>query len=530
MLFTSSGSGLQVLGLHPVETVESPALTQQDGTLLAMRVHWQAGSEGGAGPGQKIAVNVGQLVAAYAPGLLTELRIYLSKAWSFQDPTQTASSAAHAEDDPQQKELPNRSAGSMSRVQTVIAGARSTDSTEASLRHDEGEESLQSEKSKNQLLETRTLPPAWLTGGIVLSASMLSLQLGVLSSPGIQAEAFVVSIQRCSMHLGPYKPSARPGSLLGELFSLHKQPLPGTGLRMVLSGLQLSVVTRWLHAASRAGEAEAVLMAAGAEAVSEPIDLLALVTPIAAAVAADSESERQDASDSWVASAAVSPVSMQVSEMQLAAVIAAAQGVQAEIRTSSTEPMQERLTTQLAQVDAKPATWLTGATLRMRGLWLMHSPGGAAQHAAKTDSWQSDSQLASICHAETIAVSLHSSAAQAGVSVIVREPTLAASPDLQLSIPIVELSVKEVPLQTAATESKGGHSDGNAQILQPPIVAAKLPAQADEQPILYIYNIQTQVTSSSVQGIRNGLQVVISLESASFGMCTPQLASLVRQF
>lgn len=326
MLFTSSGSGLQVLGLHPVETVESPALTQQDGTLLAMRVHWQAGSEGGAGPGQKIAVNVGQLVAAYAPGLLTELRIYLSKAWSFQDPTQTASSAAHAEDDPQQKELPNRSAGSMSRVQTVIAGARSTDSTEASLRHDEGEESLQSEKSKNQLLETRTLPPAWLTGGIVLSASMLSLQLGVLSSPGIQAEAFVVSIQRCSMHLGPYKPSARPGSLLGELFSLHKQPLPGTGLRMVLSGLQLSVVTRWLHAASRAGEAEAVLMAAGAEAVSEPIDLLALVTPIAAAVAADSESERQDASDSWVASAAVSPVSMQVSEMQLAAVIAAAQG------------------------------------------------------------------------------------------------------------------------------------------------------------------------------------------------------------
>ena len=511
-----------------MDNVESPALTQQDGTLLAMRVHWQAGSEGGAGPGQKIAVHVGQLFAGYPPGFLTELRTYLSAVWISQEVTQTAFSAAHAVDS---KQHLDRTAGSMSRLQNVAAGPRSIDSTEASLRHDEGVGPSQSEENPKQLLESTALPPAWLTGGIALSASVLSLQLGVLSSPGTQAEAFLVSIERCSMHLGPYKPSARPGSLLSELFSLHKQALPGAGLRVALSGIQLSVATHWLHSVSRAGEAEAVLMAAGAEAVSEPIDLLALVTPVAAAVAAGTEPGRQEASDSWVASAAVSPVSMQLSGMQLAAVIAAAQGVQAEIKSGFAEPMQERTLTQPAQNDRQPITWLTGAAVHVQGLWLMHSPGGAVRHAAKLGAWQSDSRPASICHAETIAVSVQSSAAQSGMSVTVREPTIAVSPGLQLSIPAVELSIEDTPQPPAASESEGGLSNADAHKWQGPTTKVEIPAQAaDGYPILYIHNIQTQVIFGSAQGDRLGNQVATTLESVSFGLCPSQLASLVRPF
>ena len=521
---------MQVLGLHPVDNVESPALTQQDGRLLAMRVHWQAGSEGGAGPGQKIAVHVGQLFAAYAPGLQTQLMTYLSEVWIIQDPTQTASSAAHAHDHAQQEAAPGSFVGSMSKVQTMTAGAGASDSTKASLGHDEGQGPSQSDDSPTQLLASRASPPAWLTGGITLSASVLSLQLGVLSSPGTQAEAFLVSVERCSVHLGPYKPSARPGSLLGELFSLHKQPLPGAGLRVALSGIQLSLATRWQHAASRAGEADAALMAAGAVAVSEPIDLLALVTPVAAA--ADSESEKQEASDSWVVSAAVSPVSMRLSGTQLAAVVGAAQAAQAEFKSGLSEPVQEYSLPQPVQADMQPATWLTGAAVHMRGLWLMHSPGGAAQHAAKLDAWQSDSRPASICHAETIAVSMQSSAAQSGVSVTVRQPTLAASPDLQLSIPIVELSLEEVPLPPAASESEGGLPEGDAHtLLQPTAVEMDVPAQAaNEHPILYTDNVQIQMSSSSAQGDRTGLQIATTIESVSFGMCPSQLTSMVRPF
>lgn len=518
-----------MLGLHPVEAVESPALTQQDGSLLAARMHWQAGSEGGAAPGQKVAVHVGQLSAIYAPGLLSELRAYSSQAWDFQDQAQTSSNAAHMET--QEEALSSRPARSIGRVLAMEAGARSTDSTEALLGYVENKAPSQSgvsEEGLGPLLESRMLPSAWLTGGIALSASVLSLQLGVLSSPGALAEAFLVIIERCTMHVGAYRPSARPGSLLAQLLSLHKQAHPVAGLRVALSCIQLCVATRWLHAASRAGEPEAVLAGAGAEAFSEPIDFLALVTPTAAAPASLSGSENQETPSSWVASAAFSPVSMQLSGLQLTALLAAALAVQAEIRTGFSQPLNEHLWTQPAQADRQPATWLTGAALSMTGLWLMHSPAGAVQHASKLGDWQSDSQPASICQAGTVAVSLQSSEARAGIAFTVQEPMLAASPDLHLSIPIVELLAGELPLPTAAPQSKGASSDVPALHQQLCSGEASGSASENEPSMLYINNIQIHVTSSSVQGDRGGSHIAMTTDSASFGICPSQLATLVK--
>ena len=133
-----------------------------------------------------------------------------------------------------------------------------------------------------------------------------------------------------------------------------------------------------------------MLAAAGAEAILEPTDFLALVSPAAAALASLNASETQETTSSWVASATVSPVSMQLSGVQLAALLAAALGVQAEIKTGSSQPLKERMWTQSAHVNGQPATWLTGAAFQMNRLWLMHSPAGAVQHAAKLGGWQSD--------------------------------------------------------------------------------------------------------------------------------------------
>ena len=491
-----------------------------------MRMHWQAGSEGETAPGQKVAVHVGQLFVCYAPGLLSQLAAYFSPASSSQDPKKTASVAARAHDHPEANTPPSMPVSSMSRVQTPAAGSAPTNSTEASLGHDEAKAPSQRDETMAPPSQSRMLPPSWLTGGIALSASVLSLQLGALSSPGTQAAAFLVVVERCSMHLGPYKPSARPGSLLGKLFSLHKQAPPGAGLRMALSGIRPCAATRWLPAASRAGDAEAVLRAAGAEAVSDPIDLLALVTPAAAALAADSGSGSPKDPDGWVLSAALSPVSMQLSGMQLAAASAAAQALQAEIWAGFSGPLQERMWTQHVQVDAQPATWLTGAAVIVRGLWLMHSPAGASQHAADPGRQHSDSQPGSICHAESIAVNVQSSVAHAGVSVTVRDPALAAGPDLQLRIPVVELSVEGLPSPPAAVQSGQCSQAGDYQ--PPSSGKGGEPAPADKLPLLYIHNIQTHLSSISSPGDRDGLRISTTLESASFGMCSSQLAALVR--
>jgi len=510
-----------------VESVESPALTQQDGQPLAMRVHWQLGTDSDVAPGHKVAIHMGQLFASYAPGFLTEVQAYFSQVWASQDTTEPGCSVAPTHDTLQGEGSSGQQESSSGATEGMTAEARLTGRAQAT-NHQTSSRFSQTSEQPAQNAESNTAPPAWLTGGTALSASVLSLQLGILSSQGTQAEAFLLSVDRCSMHLGPFKPSARPGSLLAELFSLQKQALSGTGLRVALSGVQLCAATHWMHAASRAGEAEAVLMATGAEAVSGPLDLLALVSLTPAAGQPDNISERQEALDSWILSAALSPVSMQLSGLQLAAVSAAAQGVQAESRTGFSKPLQERVQPLPSREDTQRARWLTGAALHVKGLWLMYSPAGAAQHVSKLNEWQNRSQQASICQADIVMVSAQSAAAQACVSVSVRQPMLAANPGVQLNIPIVELSAERWPSLTAARHSDGAPPKTEKQDLQRSSGGTVSPAAADCLPLLYVHDIQTCLSSSSMPQHKGEMQLATTVDTASFGICPLQLELLVR--
>jgi len=511
-----------------VESVESPALAQQDGQPLAMRVHWQLGTDSDAAPGQKIAIHMGQLFASYAPGFLTELQAYLSQAWASQDPTETGFSLAPTHDTLKGEGSSSHQESSRGATEGVTAEAKLTGRTQANPVPQKSSRFSQTSIQSAQNAESSMAPPAWLTDGTALSASVLSLQLGVLSSQGTQAEAFLLSIDRCSMHLGPFKPSARPGSLLAALFSLQKQALSGTGLRVALSGIQLCAATHWMHAASRAGEAEAVLMATGAEAVSEPLDLLALVSPTPAAGQLDNTSERQEALGSWISSATLSPVSMQLSGLQLAVVSAAAQGLHAEISTGFSEPLQERIQPLPSREDTQRARWLTGVALHVKGLWLMYSPAGATQHVSELNDWQSRSQQASICQADIVMVSAQSAAAQACVSVSVRQPMLAASPGVQLNIPIVELSAERWHSLAAACHSDGAPPKTEEQDLQRSSGGTVSPAAADCLPLLYVHDIQICLSSSSMPQHKGEMQLATTVKTASFGMCLSQLELLVR--
>ena len=467
---------LQVLGLHPVESVESPALTQQDGRPLALRMQWQAGSDHQTLADQKLAIHVGQLYAGYAPGLLIELRTYTRQAWCPQEPPQTGSRAADASEPAQEKGQPDPA-------------------------------------SKNHLAA-----PAWLTGGITLDASALSLQLVALSSQADSAQALAVSIDRCSLHLGALKPSARPGSLLAQLFSLQKQSLPSNGLRMALSGVQLWVASRWVHSANRAGQAEDVFKAAGAQAVSESFDILALSNPTAPAEASEAGSDDVIDAGSWVLLAAASHVSVQLSCLQLAAAIAAAQGVSGEMSRSFQQPLQQRLQPQAAGGSGQQAAWLTGVALRVSCLWLMHSPAGAAQLASKLGDWRKHSEAASICRADAIDVSANSATAQARLSISIKLPTLAVGPGVQLDIPLVELSTQHRPLEAAAAQSSANSQRAEAETRESSRSQSSALPAGEELPVLYMHSVQLCAT---------GANTAISLESATFGLSYGQVTLLV---
>lgn len=519
-------SSLQVLGLHAVGSVESPALTQQDGQSLALRVHWQAAAEVRALAEQKIAVHLGQLYASYAPGLLTELRAYLIQAWSPQEPRMPGSSPPDAADTQRTGARFSSPALLDSRGADRTAGyVLNEDVVGSPFSTESGSGDQRGEEQTAQGSESHLSPPAWLAGGIALSASALSLQLALLSSQAAAASALCVSIERCSVHLGPLKPAARPGSLLAQLFSLQKQALPRIGLRASLSGVQLSVATQWRHAACRAGEAEAVLVAAEALPVSDPVDVLALVNTTPPRETAGETPESEQASGSWVLSAAVSPLNVQLSGLQLAAGMAAAQGAQAEIARSFLSQLPKP--PKIDDGREQQVTWLSGAAVRVTGLWLLHSPLGAAQLAAKLGNRLCDSQLASISSAETIELSAQSTAGKACLSATIREPTLAAGPGMQLDIPVLEVGAHSWPPSAAACQSEADTLSREAQPTDSSHPQAAHASASPELPVLYLQDMAVSTNTSSAMDDDFGGTIAISLDAATFAMSSQQQALLV---
>ena len=507
-------------------SVESPALEQPNGDILALHLQWQTGGQSPASSEQRVAVHVGQLFAAHVPGLVSELCAFFALAWSSQDTQQVASSAAGASDSVHEGAGFSRSQ-QMHHPDSARGSAPGSADKEASLTQEQQSRIQAEAQPAGQGSDWHGAPPAWLTGGIIIDTSVLSLQLAALSGPAATAQAAIVSIERCSMHLGSFKPSARPRSLLAQLFSLQKQPLPGRGLRLALSGTQILVAEHWSHAASRAADAEAVLEAAGAAAISEPADMHALVTPVNVEVPWSTSMDEGGAADSWVLASVTSPLKLELSGRQLAAMLAVVQAMQAELSGGSPEVTAQQAEPQAVHSQASPAAWLTSAALSGRGLWLLGSPAGAAQLASGTDRCHTaGSQPSSFCGAELIEASVHSAAALASASLLARQPTVAISRSIHCEIPVIEADIRQPPPtdQLSSNEVVTAHiakSRGTSQQETP------YKTTGTQLPVLYIHSIDICGSSSSAAEDSPGSAVAFSLDTATFGLSSAQVTLLV---
>ena len=508
-------------------SVESPALEQPDGSVLALRMQWQAASEQPDPLEQRVAIHVGQLFAAHVPGLVSELHAFSARAWSCQDLPQAASSMAGTSDAVHEAAGSSRSQSKDHTDSRQDVASGSVDKG-ASLTQEELPSVQAQGRQSFQGSEWHMAPPAWLTGGIVVDASVLSLQLAALSGQAAPAQAAIVSIERCSMHLGSFKPSARPRSLLAQLFSLQKQPLPGRGIRLALSGTQILVAEQWSHAASRAADPEAALEAAGAAAVSEPADIHALVTPVTTKEPTSTGAAEGSVADSWVLSSVASPLKLEMSGLQLAALATVVQAVQADLSGRSPQVPAQQGDPHAVPSQAPHAAWLTSAALSVLGLWLTGSPAGAAQLEPKMSScYTGGSQPLTFCGAEVIEASVHSATASACTSVLVRQPNVAISRSIQCEIPLVEVRIQRQPPSTA----EPSHSVEEVAVHAKPRGASQKGAQFEgtctQLPVIYIHSIDISSSSSSAAEDETGSAVAFVLETASFGLSSAQVTLLV---
>ena len=376
--------------------------------------------------------------------------------------------------------------------------------------------------------EWHVAPPAWLTGGIILDASVLSLQLAALSGPAALAQAVILSIERCSVHLGTFKPSARPRSLLAQLLSLQKQPLPARGLRLALSGTQILVAEQWSHAASRAADPEAALEAAGAAAVSEPADIYALVTPVTAKEPSSTSAGVESAADSWALSSVASLLKLEMSGLQLAALAAVVQAVQADLSGWSPQVPAQQGDPHAVPSRAPHAASLTSAALSVQGLWLTGSPAGAAQLEPKMSSCHTaGSQPSTFCGAEVTEASVHSAAASACTSMLVRQPNVAIGRSIRCEICLVEIGIQRQPPSIAEPSSKDKVIAVNADPTGASRKSTPSKAMRTQLPVLYIHSIDICGSSSSAAEGKTGSALAFSLETASFGLSSSQVTLLV---
>ena len=508
-------------------SVESPALEQPDGSVLALRMQWQAASEQPAPLEQRVAIHVGQLFAAHVPGLVSELHAFSAQAWSCQDLHQAASSMAGTSDAVHEAAGSSRS---QSKDHTDIGQDIASGSADkgASLTQEELPRVQAQGQQSGQGSEWNVALPAWLTGGITIDASVLTLQLAALSGPAAHAQAAIVSIERCSVHLGSFKPSARPRSLLAQLFSLQKQPLPGRGLRMALSGTQILVAENWSHAASRAEDPEAALEGAGAAAVSEPADIHALVTPVTAREPSSTSAAEEGVADSWVLSSVASSLKLEMSGLQLAALAAVVQAVQADLSRRSPQVPTQQGESQAVPSRAPHAAWLTSAVLSVQGIWLTGSPAGSAQLAPKTGSCHTGgSQPSSFCGAEVIEVSVRSAAASACASVLVRQPNVAIGRSIRCEIPLVEVGIQRQPPSTAEPSSNEEVLAVNADPTGASRKSTSSKPIRTQLPVLCIHSIDICSSPSSAAKDDTGSALTFSLETATFGLSSAQVTLLV---
>ncbi len=509
---------LQVLGLYPVEGVESSALIDSDGQSLALRIRWQPDRDPAAPVPHLASVHVGHFFAAYVPGLAMNLLDFFRGLLPprMGDPASSRNAPGDQE-----------TAGSVNG-------------------HSDAADSGDSQQNQAQ----RLAPPAWLTGGAVIGCSVMSLQLVALSAASLRAEAAALCVQRASVHLGPFRPTARPGSLTAELFGLLRRPLPGSALRVAVVGARLGVAERWLHAASRSGGEDA-LAAAGVRCISDAIEVQAIVheAEFAASISRDASASAGTAQpkegkpvgahsgqalqrdtgqtspaggETWVAAMAASPLLLRMGGGEVAALKAVAEGAIAETSREFRGPFPQRCPPTDEAGSAGSSATLTLQTSRLQ---MLYAPAGAGHFMATEEAnTNAHHALRLSCPSVSAALCLDAAAAQCdqhgdgasvgkGVSCTAVRLVLMAGPGLCVTVPACEVSVGKFPGGGIFSQEASQHTSG---------------LSACGSPILLAHDIRLEGPSQPEGGEEAG-PLSLSVQSISFSLALRQLTLLVRK-
>ena len=405
---SSSSAGQEIFGLHPVRSGRQATANMP----LALWMQWQAGqSDSKAGtPVQSpsVSLRIGRLFAAHVPCFLEELQQFLTME--------------------QQASGTNTDTGQPEHPPAVAAS---------------GSDAAQ---------EDTTAPPPllaqWLAAEFSADLVVSTVQLVLLAVADAPAQAVVLDVAKISGQLGPIK--ARTHSMQQSMAAMLLHQVVGSppthGLRVAVSGLQLSTVSVWLpggmEAQAQGGSGGSSPTAATtprqqlardpahtAQPVSSPVEVQLLVA--ARSSSSGGGPTRDAASGSWGAWAVVSSVSFKLAAGQLAALLAAVHGLSAH-RGCTVEPA--------APASATPAAALGLLTISMASTaQLAYSPLGAkaVSASAAAEQWLSEaSGLALVT--ESVEVVFVSSTPGAELRLCCRRASMAASPGFSLRVPVIE--------------------------------------------------------------------------------------------
>lgn len=439
--------GQEVLGLHPVRSARQAAAGDMP---LALWMQWQAGqaaedSSGSGGGGvpeaQSASLRVGRLFAAHVPGFTDQLQQFLS-------PDSPAGGAAAA------------GAAEVNAVPVAAGGNGARRGSGA----------------------TQEPPPAapllarWLAAELTVDAAVSAVQLAALASATGPAEVLLLDVAKISGQLGPLRARAHTlqHSATAALLARPRGGPPPRGLRLALSGVQLSTAAVWPSAPRSSfhtgagsptrGDRGAAGAAELPKAVSGAADLQLLMVAcsgdgLAKATAGGGGPHALDAGDSWAAWAVVSGLSLRLTAAQLAAASAAVSGFSAG-RYSVLQPAD-------AASEPMPAA-LAELAVSLAPLHMAYSPLGmsAVSAAASTAPAQQNQHSSFSMSTELleVAVTAGSDASDSTAAALAcHQISMATAPGLSLRIPLIEAGFSR-------------HADGNGS----PAPAAAIPAAAGD--------------------------------------------------
>lgn len=514
----SPNAGQEVFGLHPVRFGLHPVRSGRQSAAdmpLALWMQWQAGqqdSEGSSSAAKppSMSLRIGKLFAAHVPCFLEEMQRW----FVLERPASgNAAEAAGAAQPPPQP------CGNGALQQPEAAAAPP--------------------------LLARLLA-ADASADLAISA----VQIALLAAADAPAEAVVLNVAKISGQLGPIKSRAHSvqHSMAAALLQQVKGSPPAHGLRLALSGLQISSVSMWpatggaaLSQHSSGNSSPAVVTSLHslppaspplrAQPVSSLANLQLLMAAcssegIASTAAGSAPAPPQAAADSWAAWAVLSPMSLQSTAAQLAAVSAAIGGLSAASVCT------------LQPVDTAGASYAAALGMLSISLastmQLTYSPLGAAavSAAAAAEHWLPTASSLAMA-TETLEVAVAGSAG-GHVRLACHHISAAAAPGFGLRLPIIEAGFAPPPGNDsslagasasqrqgsmpcrltgfAVTQHSSGGGVGGGSGLANAGADAEAHSSSDNQLTLQLHSFSAQLAPYD---LRSALEAVYSLTSAS---------------